>query len=281
MARIWPALVLLILLAVHGPAGASFSVTVLAADENFSDLLGQELAQRDIGQAEPGDGDMVVAVGGEAFRRALKGNRPVVAVDVPRAELLGAWRRGCSCTGLFREMDPALQLRLVSRLLPTASRVGLLLGPESRWAGSYLPGYADHLGLSLETRRVEDRDELGVALARLLPRVDLLLAVADSELYSPATARLVLLTGYRQNRPVVGPDAAFVEAGSVASMYYPREDLAAQVVQWLASFRDEGRLPAPAFPAAVSVAVNERVAKTFELPVDTSGVLRRELEVRR
>lgn len=272
---------LLVLLAVHGPADASLSVTVLGGDERFSALLQQELAEWDIALTEPEDGDMVVAVGSAAFRWALKGRRPVIAVDVPREELLEAWRRGCTCTGLFGEIDPALQLRLISELLPAASRVGLLLGPESRWAGPYLLGYADHLGLSLETRTVEHRDALGAGLARLLPRVDLLLAVADSELYSPATARLVLLTGYRQNRPVVGPDAAFVEAGSVASMYYPREDLAAEVARWLATFRDEGRLPAPAFPGAVSVAVNERVARTFELPVEASGVLRRKLEVRR
>lgn len=271
----WPLLV--VLLAVSPVARPA--VAVDGAGGPLVQALEQALEEQGLEPVGRDEARFLVAVGTEAFRRALDDERPVVALHVPRAKLLEAWRNGCTCTGLFPETDPALQLRLIRELLPRAGRVGLIVHEESAWAPSYLAGYAREQGLTLDTRLIGNRTGLGEALAAILPEVDVLLAVTDGELYSGATARQVLLTGYRQNRPVVGPDRDFVEAGSVASVHYEPQALASEAAAILARLRDQGRLPAPDFPHAFAVALNERVLETLELPLADPAQLRRRLEV--
>lgn len=270
-----------LLLALAPAAPAAVPVAIDGAGESLQQALEQALKEQEFEPAGYDEAELLVVVGPEAFRRALDGDRPVMALHVPRAELLDAWRDGCTCTGLFPETDPALQLRLIRELLPRATRVGLILADESAWAEGYLPGYARRLDLELEVRRIPDRTALGEALAELVPEVDVLLAVTDRELYSAATARQVLLSGYRQNRPVVGPDRRFVDAGSAASIHHAPEALAREAAAILARLRDQGRLPAPDFPEDFSLVLNKQVLETLDLPVGDLERLERRLQVQK
>ncbi|MBA3979490.1 MAG: hypothetical protein C0462_02710 [Alcanivorax sp.] len=267
-------------------------LAIMGGDEAFQTRFGSALAEelKARGQGEvswqaPRRSDLIVAVGDDAFRRALSHQRPLIGIHVSRDVALDAYTAGCSCTAFFSEADPVRQLWLARRMFPSAQRVGLITGPHSAWVAGLLQADAEAAGLLLVHEPVADAAEMTRRLPRLLPRVDVLLAVGDPALYSPDTARTVLLTSYRQGRPVIGPDEFFVQAGSVATTYSTGADMVAQVADTISRFRhrsaSRGRLPPPDFGGRFSVRVNEHVARTYEAALVDEAALEAELEAGR
>lgn len=214
----------------------------------------------------PAAAQLWVALGDDAFQQALAGDRPVWGVGIARAQLLAALERGCHCSGSFAENDPHRQLQLLHWLFPRAKRVGVLVGPDSQWQLQGLQDSARALDLQLQVQAVTDQTSMARQLPRLLAHTDVLLGVSDSALFNAASARLVLLTGYRQQVPVVGPGEVFVRAGSVASSYSTLEDYAADAALALTTFRAQRRWPQARFPVHFSVLVNQHVARAYDVP---------------
>ena len=206
------------------------------------------------------------------------GELPVFAVRVPYRDLVSAG--DCGCTGVAAEPDPADQLWLLRRLLPQARRVGVVLHPDNDWQKERLDKAAQTLTLALRYRELDDAEQMSEALADILPRVDALMLMPDSRLFNADTAKLILLTSYRQDRPVVGPNQGFVTAGSLASVHVLEPDMVETLANLIHRWLGNGDLPAPRF-AEGTVAVNEHVARSYGvlLPEDLQS-LQQELEVR-
>lgn len=271
MARKWlRGLLLTTVLVTIAQTAAATKVAVTGQDADFAarfaGALAELLSDR-VTLVPPDQAELRIALDPESFRTALESDDYVIGVNIPRQQALQARADGCRCTALFAGADPRRQLRLIRALLPAAGRVGLLLGPESRWVEKVLePGLVSP-PVVLDVEYVDDPENLGPALGRLLPRVDVMLAVRDPLIYNPGTAKLVLLTSYRQGRPVIGPNAEFVRAGSLATTYSSGYDLVSTVAELLAHFSDKQTLPAPGFPGVFSVSVNEHVARAYDLVV--------------
>ena len=65
--------------------------------------------------------------------------------------------------------------------------------------------------------------------------------------------------------PVFGPDRAYVQAGSAASLYASGADLVAETLVHLQFFHSSKRLRRSGFVHTPTVAVNEHVASSFDM----------------
>lgn len=218
------------------------------------------------------DPDLVLALGEQAFRDALAAEGPpVLGLAVPRRAADQLITDDCRCSAIWQGVPLDTQLALLRALLPEARRIGILRAPHSVWRT--LPPAPP--GLSLEAVTVPEPGRLGVLLRRHLPEWDALLLPEDHSLFDGGAARLVLLTSYRQRVPVVGPDGAYVRAGSVASARVRLTDLAAAARDAVRAHRRLGHWPAPGFAGHYSLAINEHVAGAYDLsPVDRAPLER-------
>lgn len=248
----------------------AISVTVTGRDADFAARFAgalSEMLEGRVTMVTPAQAALRVALDEDSFRQALESDAWVIGVEIPRDLALRARREGCRCTALFAGPDPRRQLRLIRKLLPVAGNIGLLLQPDSGWVEERLGGDLVSPPVAFDIEYLGDAEQLGPALTRLLPRVDALLATREPSLYNAATAKLVLLSSYRQGKPVIGPNAEFVRAGSLATTYSSGYDLVASVGGLLQHFAENRALPSPDFPDAFSVTVNEHVARAYDLVV--------------
>lgn len=216
---------------------------------------------------------LVLALGENAFAEALTLNLPVIGVHISHDRLQAARDAGCLCTAVYREATTADQMLVLREVLPAARRVGVLVGPGSA-RDEPLPELP---GILFEQRNVSSAEQLPVALAELLPRVDVLLALPDPVLYNASTARLVLLSSYRQGKPVIGPDEQFVRAGSLAAAYPSAEGL---IQATLILLRHEGlpaTLPDPVY-ARSALALNAHVARSYGVIAPDIPAIEKRLE---
>ncbi len=169
------------------------------------------------------------------------------------------------------------QLDLIRLAIPAANRIGVLLGPESEHVYPALQIAALERRLRLAAQRVGQDSELAPALQKLLPDIDVLLALPDPVVFNAGTIQPILLTAYRHRLPLVGFSAAYVRAGAIISLHSTPSQIGRQAADMLRTALAKGQLPPPQFPRQYVVATNPHVARSLEIPIDSEQALMRRM----
>lgn len=158
--------------------------------------------------------------------------------------------------------DPPLsrQLQLIRQILPQARRVGVLFGEHSEFLLKELNLAAEPLGLHVFSQRWDNIHD-SRPLQAVLKNSDVLLGLDDPDLYSPKTAKNLLLSSYSRQTALVGPNIAFVRAGSLASTYSDQHDWLSLLDQLLD--QPPASWPRALYPARFKVSSNAQVARSL------------------
>ncbi|MEW6163897.1 MAG: ABC transporter substrate binding protein [Pseudomonadota bacterium] len=242
-------------------------------------------------QEDAGPPALVVTVGVAAFERSLKwlsdrgaawSGVPVLATLLPRASYealagVGAARyRPLSAVVLDQPL--ARQMALLRRALPERSRVGVLLGPETRRQLGELDRQARVHGLRLVPAPSVDRpEEIYPSLREALANADVLLALPDPAVYNGATLQNILLTSYRARVPLVAFSAAYVRAGALLAVYSTPVQVAGQAAGIARDVLAGRNLTAVQTPREFAVAANTRVAASLGLHLDDAAAIAEDL----
>ncbi len=171
--------------------------------------------------------------------------------------------------------DPPLerQLRLIASILPQARRIGVLYGAESEFLLPELRQHAQALELEIVPQRWDNTND-SRALQSLFRNSDVLLGLDDPQLYNPKTAKNLLLSSYAQQLPLVGPNAGFVRAGSLASTYSDQADWLTVLDHMLD--QPPANWPRTLYPKHFKVVGNSQVARSLGIEqVDEASVAAR------
>ena len=217
----------------------------------------------------------VVVMGDEAARAVLQAcSLPTLIVGTPYQQVtpLLADTRRTPVSAIYLEAEPLLNLRLARALLPAARTVGVLVPtPAPAWL---VPLRAEAHRLDFALDEIVATDDLG-AVRALRPRLaglDAVLLPPDATVINEWSLKPLLLMTIRQGVPTFGGlTARYVDAGVLAAVVADEGRLPAQIETVVAELA-RGRAPAPAYPAAVRVAVNPTVA--HNLGVATEAVER-------
>jgi len=188
-------------------------------------------------------------------------------------EALGE-RQPANFSMLWQDPAPRRQLRLLKHLLPNVTRVGVLHHPHSEFLIDELRQTASGLGLEIVAQSWPDTRD-NQPLIRVLGVSDVLLAVADDDLYNPLTAKTLLLTSYGQQHALIGPSAGFVRAGSLASTYGDQDDWLATLDQLLD--QAPAQWPAGTYSNTFKVLGNPQVARALGITLPSDAELARHL----
>ena len=171
--------------------------------------------------------------------------------------------------------DPPLprQLRLIREVMPQARRIGVLYTRSSEFLLAELDQAARPLGLEIVPQRWDDTSD-SRPLQTLLKSSDVLLGLDDPTLYNPRTAKNLLLSSYARQLALIGPNAGFVEAGSLASTYSDQSDWLAILDELLE--RPPSGWPGSLYPQRFKVLSNPQVARSLGIePIDEASLAHR------
>ncbi len=223
--------------------------------------------------------DLIVTAGSEALRQALQRappGTPILATLLPRQTferlLNEAPRARRQLTALVLDQPPARLSAFIRHLLPGQTRIGILSSPETRLL---LPALRQSSGnLQFDSEDVDSDGALLPALNNLLPRVGALLALPDAGIYRRDNIKSILITTYRQQRPVIAYSSAFVTAGALAALYSTPAQIGRQAAELI---EQAGTLPVIVYPAQFAIAINANVAQVLGLNVADEASLRQRL----
>ncbi|WMN19549.1 ABC transporter substrate-binding protein [Pseudomonas piscis] len=175
-------------------------------------------------------------------------------------------------TLLWSDPPGARQLRLIREVLPQVRRVGVLYSQDSRFLLEELRQAAHAQGLEIVA---EAWDDIGDSrpLQEVLRNSEVLLGLDDPSLYNPKTVKNLLLSSYARQQALIGPNAGFVRAGSLASTYSDQQDWLQTLDQLLD--RPPAQWPRSQYPAAFKVLSNPQVARSLGIEeIDPETVAR-------
>lgn len=199
-----------------------------------------------------------VVVGQASLTRLQEcAGKPAVAVFVTR-------EASAAAEGLTSAiyLDPPLrrQVALAKEILGSDRRLGVLVRDPEQW--SLLAQQSDS---SVTPYFVNEYDSLNHALVDLLKSNHALVGVYDTKLYSSETIKNILITAYRQNKPLFGPSSAYIKAGALATTYSDLDDVARRLAEILKSGLKEGVWPEADFNPYFGVRFNEQVGRSLNL----------------
>lgn len=223
---------------------------------------------------------MYVALGSDAADVMAKSEVkvPVLCILVPRSSFervlqINSRKISPQFSALFLDQPISRQLELIHLALPGAQNLGVLWGPESRTQSAAMKVLAQASGLDVVEATV-GYDQLSFAsLKQVLDNSDVLLAVADPQVYNSSSIQNILLASFRARVPLVAFSPAYVRAGALLAVYVTPVQVGQQAAAIARSVLQGKALSAvPLYSQDFSISVNEHVARSLGLSLDPEGL---------
>jgi putative tryptophan/tyrosine transport system substrate-binding protein len=217
---------------------------------------------------------LVVSIGANATRAACK-NEAVSNLVVLFVTSLEFERIAQSCelrsiTAIFAETSPRLQLDLIKEVFGNRAQVAVLTSDSTTKTHERLTAAARAAGISLSVEQITDLKNTVRTIARI-PSIDVLLATADSGVYSSDNIREVLETTYRRGVPMIGFNPSSVKAGMLGATFANIDDVLNHFDDLQRTFVSTSRLPEPSHPRYWRTMFNDSVARSLSVEITASA----------
>lgn len=239
-----------------------------------------------VGRRGPGHEDLVIPLGLKALQAVLAepAATPVWSLLVPRQtfEQIAAQAAGKRrpLSALYLDQPLPRHLQMLKAALPTAKRVGVLLGPTSASLEDALRSAADAARLEVLSELVRQPEDLSPALAKFRGQADVLLLLPDPVVVNRGSLQTLLLQTYQLRLPVAAYSIPLIEAGAMLGLYAPPGQIGKEAGARLRGAQKGGdiRLPPPDYPDSFEVAVNRSVAVSLGIQVPLKERVRERME---
>jgi hypothetical protein len=222
------------------------------------------------------DSDVRVTVGRAAFEEALaaKDARPIVAAYLTSSEFESAVarRKPTHVTAVFSNPDPRDQAALARALLGRSS-LAAFDSPTTHHLVELLAGSADPIPANVE-QKID-------SLLRAADPFDAIIALPDPNLLNRSSISHVVRTLYARRKVLIGYSATLTRVGALASVYVSPQAISEGVVDVLSEYAARGTLARPLFVSDVDVIVNDRLARSLNIPVPEHAELLNAVRSRR
>jgi putative ABC transport system substrate-binding protein len=223
---------------------------------------------------------LFLALGAEAANFLAKNDdkTPVLNALIPQSSfervLSQSGRRPSSgYSALYLNQPLTRQIELIKLALPQARRIGLLLGAVSHTTQqAALADVLKSRGLTLVSRTVAPEETVFAALRFILDESNVLLALPDPQIYNSNSIQNILLTSFRAQIPMVAFSPAYVRAGALLAVYSTPAQIGKQAGELVYEVLQGRPLPAPQYPRDFSIGVNEQVARSLGLVLESEAL---------
>lgn len=221
--------------------------------------------------------ELVIAIGvGATQHMAQRADKPTLAVLISRQQFATAHSShpDANLSAIVLDHPPERQIALARAILPDLRRIGIIAGPDgAAMAQSYRePAAAERIDLQI--RNIFDNNELLPALEPLLQTSDMMLVLPDPMTAQSGVIRSILLSSYRQRRPILAYSQGYVDAGALAALFSTPSDIGRDVAAWLAQHPARiGPTGEIVTPTHFRIAINRRVARTLSLDIPDDQIL--------
>ncbi len=175
------------------------------------------------------------------------------------------------------DQPPARQLRLIQLISPSLTNIGVIVTNKSVTQLKPLIRFAKQHKLTI-SEHITNSDNMRYQIDDVSKSSDVILAVADTDIYNVSSLSQILLTSYRYRTPIIGFSKGFIKAGAIAGVVSNMQQLTKHLIESLASPEVlKKNLSNVVHPKYFNVITNRNVAKSLNLHFATDDELKKQL----
>jgi hypothetical protein len=159
-------------------------------------------------------------------------------------------------SALFSEVNPRLNVRLANIILPM-QKVKVLYTDQSAYLEKSLN--QDVLIKTQKENLLRTTSRLG--------NIKAIVAVPDSDIWNSATLRVLIMSLYDQGKVVIGFSKNLVNAGSIASLYFEKDEYFNELKRISDSLSQDRNTTHITYPTHLKISVNKQVARSLNIIV--------------
>ncbi|MDH5473164.1 MAG: hypothetical protein OEY87_00170 [Gammaproteobacteria bacterium] len=163
------------------------------------------------------------------------------------------------------------QLKWHRRILPKAKKIGILYDPQlnQEWV-DIAKVTAAKLDLEIIDIPIHSARDIPPALKSLSHKVDSILGIADTTVYSGATAKAVLLFSFRNRIPFVGLSNTWVKSGALYALDWDYSELGKQCADTALKILDgtDANKIEPQLANKTIYIINKKTADHMKIEID-------------
>lgn len=226
------------------------------------------------------DIDYAIVVGVKPALFALKHEPayPVLYTLIPESTYKkitsGASQTGSDDYVIFLGQKPSRQLALVQAITGNKSRVGFVVGEQSRYEADKLEKASAGKDLQLIVKQSASEDTVIDDIKQVLMESDVYLALYDSNILNRHNAKWLLYMAYKMNKPVIGFSSSYTRAGALASIFSTPEQIGKQSGEWLIAMLNGHKLPRQQYPGYYSITTNPSIQRALRLARTTGDEIK-------
>jgi len=219
--------------------------------------------------------DLILAIGSGAttFAKDNVRDKPIVfsmVLNPVASGFISNMEAGkdTNITGASMDISIRKQFEIIKSSIRSLKRIVAFYNPkETEQVIPEARRAANSLGLSFETIPISYEKDIMNALSKLVPKQDLLWALADSKVYTPQNAQFIILETLRNGIPFIGISPAYVKAGALISFscsYKENGQQAAGLVLRILHGENPSNLPVTT-PEKIEISINANTAKHIQV----------------
>jgi len=176
------------------------------------------------------------------------------------------------------DQPPSRQLNLIQLINPAFKDVGILVTEQSINLLMPLHKIASHKNLRIN-EDVGNSKNVRYKIDDISKSSDVILAIADTNIYNATSLSQILLTSYRYRTPVIGFSKGFIRAGALAGTVSSIEQLAQQIAETIIEITSTHKdlTTSIIHPKYFNVISNRNVAKSLHLHFPNDNDLKEQL----
>lgn len=157
-------------------------------------------------------------------------------------------------------------LKFIKYLLPVKN-ISIIKQSDNKIDAKGLKRLSKSLNIKLQQRIYNANDNPLNLVKEILKSSDVLLSLPNPNIYNRQSLKGILLTSYRQKKPLISYSPAHVKSGALASIYSSPENIGNQLSKLINSIlEDKFFRPEPFYYASgFDIKINHRVAKSLGL----------------
>jgi len=170
------------------------------------------------------------------------------------------------------------QLNLIQLINPTFKKVGILVTEQSKNQLTPLQKIASRKNLTIN-EQIGNSTNVRYKIDAISKSSDVILAIADTNIYNTSSLSQTLLTSYRYKTPVIGFSKGFIRAGALAGTVSNIEQLAQHIAESIVALTSTHKTLTTSiiYPKYFNVISNRNVAKSLHLHFPNDNELKKQL----
>ena len=170
------------------------------------------------------------------------------------------------------------QLNLIQLINPNFKNIGIVVTNQSIDQLKQLKKIATHKKLIIN-EHISTSENAHYQIDDVSKSSDIILAIADTDIYNAASLSQILLTSYRYGTPIIGFSKGFIRAGAIAGTVSSIEQLAQHLSETILMSNNINKVLENSliYPKYFSVISNRNVAKSLNLHFPNDAELEKKL----